>query len=70
MIFKASIKFTFDSFRYCCQNMWGEAVAVTSISQVKSNESVKYTETDVIVDAPFIKTLFDGCEWKDFKSVR
>ena len=44
--------------RYCCDRLWGEAVASTAIKS-----------TDVIVDRPNKKTLFEGCNWLNFMSV-
>lgn len=44
--------------RYCCKNLWGEAVSLPKIPK-----------DDVIVDAPVGQTLFDTCDWLNFMSV-
>lgn len=44
--------------RYCCKNLWGEALG-----------SDKIPTDDAIVDPPFRKTLFEECEWRNFMSI-
>ena len=53
--------------RYCCGNMWGEP-ALYGLVASKAEETVpKYTSrTDVFVDKPTRKTLFEDCEWGNF----
>ena len=45
------------NLRYCCKHMWGEPVTPGSIP-----------ETDVLVDPPYLGTLFDDCNWLNFMS--
>ena len=49
--------------------MWGEPVPVASLSISEAQRKI-VSPTDVIVDAPIGKTLFDDCEWKSFMSQR
>ena len=49
--------------------MWGEPVPIGSLNISEAQK--RYTSpTDVIVDAPIGKTLFDDCEWRNFMSRR
>ena len=53
--------------RYCCENLWGEP----SLYELVKNKAEKpvpksIAPTDVFVDPPTKKTLFEDCEWRDF----
>ena len=42
---------------------------LSSLSLTQQKRKI-YSETDVVVDAPIGKTLFDECEWRGFASIR
>ena len=49
--------------------MWGEPVPLASLN-LPPEKRRQYSDSDVVVDAPIGKTLFDACEWKSFMSSR
>lgn len=52
---------SYDAARYCCDNLWGEAVAPLT-------KGYKGGNSNVIVDMPNKETLFDECNWLSFMS--
>ena len=53
--------------RYCCENLWGEP-SLYDLVRNKAEKPVpkSIAPTDVFVDPPTKKTLFEDCEWRDF----
>lgn len=49
--------------------MWGEPVPLASLN-LPPEKRRQYSDSDVVVDAPIGKTLFDSCVWKSFMSSR
>ena len=53
--------------RYCCENLWGEP-GLYNLLEKKAEKTVPghISTTDVFVDKPTRKTLFEDCRWRDF----
>ena len=63
--------------RYCCENMWGEPALYKVVSQkVKEDKMMKVIpsaiskQSDMFVDPPTKKTLFEDCDWRSFISFK
>ena len=54
--------------RYCCENLWGEPSLYDIVARNSEKPVPDYINrtTDVFVDPPTRKTLFDDCEWGKF----
>ena len=53
--------------RYCCENLWGEP-GLYNLLEKKAEKTVPghISTTDVFVDKPTRKTLFEDCRWRKF----
>merc|ERR1712064_54710 len=57
--------------RYCCENLWGEPGLYGLLERKAEKPVPEYiSETDVFVDKPTRKTLFEDCRWRDFVSMK
>ena len=53
--------------RYCCENMWGTPSLYKLVSQGAKNKIPRQvSDTDVFIDKPAKKELFEDCKWGDF----
>ena len=53
--------------RFCCDNLWGSPALYSLISSKAEGDVPKQVSaTDVYVDPPTRKTLFEDCKWGDY----
>ena len=53
--------------RYCCENLWGEPGLYGLLERKAEKPVPEYiSETDVFVDKPTRKNLFEDCKWRNF----
>ena len=54
--------------KYCCENLWGMPGNYSLVAGVAEGNVPKAVseETDVLVDPPLKKHLFEDCTWHQF----
>ena len=53
--------------KYCCENLWGMPGLYTLVAKAAEGKVPKpKSETDVLVDPPLKKRLFEDCDWQPF----
>ena len=53
--------------RFCCDNLWGSPALYSLISSKAEGDVPKQvSDTDVYVDPPTRKTLFEDCKWGEY----
>ena len=52
---------------YCCENLWGMPGLYKLVAQAAEGKVPKpKSETDVLVDPPLKRHLFEDCDWQPF----
>ena len=53
--------------KYCCENLWGMPGLYSLVAKAAEGKVPKpKSETDVLVDPPLKKHLFEDCDWQPF----
>ena len=54
--------------KYCCENLWGMPGNYSLVASVAEGSVPKAVseKTDVLVDPPLKKHLFEDCTWHQF----
>ena len=53
--------------RFCCDNMWGSPALYSLISsKAEGDIPEQVSDTDVYVDPPTRKKLFEDCDWGNY----